>query len=105
MGEFEKLLKEYTPCVDMDKQTVVKVLSEIHVEFELMHPFREGNGRLGRILITLMALQAGLPLLNYDLFVKESKEEYFAAIQEGMDRNYEPMEELFTKVIESSLTF
>ena len=102
MEEFEKLLTEHTPCVGLDRQAVVKVLSEIHIEFELIHPFREGNGRVGRLLITLMALQAGLPLLNYDLFVKESKEEYFAAIQEGMGRNYLPMENLFTEIIENS---
>ena len=104
MGQFaQEQLEKYTPCSGFDRQTVAKALSEVHVEFELIHPFREGNGRVGRILVTLMALQAGLPLLNYDLFVKECKEEYFSAIQEGMDRNYTPMEQLFTKVIENSL--
>jgi cell filamentation protein len=102
--QFElRQLAKYTPCVGMDKSTVVKALSEVHVEFELIHPFREGNGRVGRILITLMALQAGLPLLNYDLFVAERKAQYFAAIQDGMERNYHSMEALFIKVIENSL--
>ena len=104
MEKFEKeQLKKYTPCTGLDQQAIAKALSEVHVEFELAHPFREGNGRVGRILITLMALQAGLPLLNYDLFVEECKEEYFVAIQNGMDRNYEPMEKLFSKIIENSL--
>jgi len=49
-----------------------------------------------------MALQAGLQLLNYDLFVEECKEEYFSAIREGLDRNYTRMEQLFTKLIENS---
>jgi len=101
--EQEQLLK-YTPCINFDRNAIVNALSEVHVEFELIHPFREGNGRVGRILITLMALQAGLPLLNFNLFVKESKEEYFSAIQEGLDRNYTPMEQLFTKVIDNSFT-
>ncbi len=54
------------------------------MEFELIHSFREGNDRMGRILITLMVLQAGQPLLNYDLLVEERREDYFSAIQEGM---------------------
>lgn len=104
MTQFEHdQLATYTPCAGLDRQAVVKALAEVHVEFELIHPFREGNGRVGRILNTLMALQARLPLLNYDLLVKECKVEYFAAIQEGMDRNYTPMEQLFTEIIENSL--
>jgi len=103
MEQFEReQLAKHTPCTSLDRLVVVKALSEVHVEFELIHPFREGNGRVGRILITLMVLQAGLPLLNFDLFVGERKEEYFAAIQEGLDRNYTPMEQLFAKIIENS---
>ncbi len=100
----QEQLTKFTPCAGMDRQEVIKAISEVHVEFELIHPYREGNGRVGRILVTLMALQAGLPLLNYDLFVDEHKEEYFAAIQEGMDRNYTSMEQLFSEVIKISLT-
>lgn len=104
MEQFEKKqLTKYTPCAGMDRQAIANVLAEVHVEFELIHPFREGNGRVGRMLTTLMALQAGLPLLNYDLFVDECKTEYFAAIQQGLDRNYQPMQLLFTKIIENSL--
>lgn len=104
MEQYERdQLTKYTPCRGMDRSEVVKAMAEVHVEFELIHPFREGNGRAGRILTTLLALQAGLPLLNYDLLVAERKEEYFLAIQEGMSRNYGPMEELLEKIIESSL--
>lgn len=105
MEQFERdQLSKYSPCKGMERAELIKALAEVHVEFELIHPFREGNGRAGRILTTLMALQAEHPLLNYDLLVAERKEEYFSAIQEGMSRNYEPMEELLEKIIESSLT-
>ena len=96
-------LSTYTPCKGMERAEIIKALAEVHVEFELIHPFREGNGRVGRILTTLMALQAGLPLLNYDIFVEEKKAEYFSAIQSGLDRNYAPMEQLFTRIVENSL--
>ena len=50
-----------------------------------------------------MALQAGLPLLDFSGFEKERREEYFTAVRYGLDRNYEPMEKVFTDVIDRSL--
>jgi len=73
-----------------------------HFGTELIHPFREGNGRIARVLSTLMVLQAGLPLLNFGLISGEKKKEYFEAIQAGLDKNYEPMEKLFLMIIEKS---
>jgi len=68
----------------------------------LIHPFRDGNGRLARVLSTLMALQAGLPLLNYRSIAGEGKSAYIAAIQAGLDKRYAPMERLFEQIIEES---
>lgn len=68
----------------------------------LIHPFREGNGRLGRLLATLMALQAGLPLLDFSVLDGLRREEYFAAVRAGLDTDYQPMKRLFTDVIERS---
>ena len=86
-----------------ERVAVVHVLAETHVELVLVHPFREGNGRLARILSTLMALQAGLPLLDFGLIAGERKEMYFAAVQAGLDKNYKAMEQLFAEIIERSL--
>lgn len=47
----------------------------------------------------LMALQAGLPPLDFTEFEGERKEEYFAAVRKGSDRDYRPMEEFFNAVI------
>ena len=75
----------------------------VHVELMLIHPFREGNGRLGRLLATLMALQAGLPILEFSEMIGVRREEYFAAVRAGLDMNYQPMKMLFSDVIEGSL--
>jgi cell filamentation protein len=64
---------------------------------------REGNGRIARLLATLMALQAGLPLLDFSGLEKERQMDYFAAVQNGMNRNYEPMEKIFSDIIAYSL--
>ncbi len=104
MEEFERnVLARYTPCNFKNRADVIRALAETHVELVLIHPFREGNGRLARTLSILMALQAGLPLLNFSLIAEEKKQEYFAAVQAGLDKNYGPMERLFAEIIERSL--
>jgi cell filamentation protein len=96
-------LQRHTPCSFTSRGRVVEALAEVHTELILIHPFREGNGRTARILATLMALQAGLPLLNFEALQKEKREEYYAAVRAGLDQNYKPMEELFSWVIRETL--
>jgi cell filamentation protein len=104
MADFEKeLLVKYTPCIFKSRQEVISALAIVHTELILIHPFREGNGRIARLLATLMALQAGLPLLDFSGLEKERQGDYFAAVQYGLDRNYEPMEKIFADVIAHSL--
>jgi len=104
MEQFERdVLARYTPCNFSERADITRALAETHVELVLIHPFREGNGRLARVLSILMALQAGLPLLNFSLIAEEKKQEYFDAVQAGLDKNYKPMERIFAEIIERSL--
>jgi cell filamentation protein len=104
LDEFECMqLQRYTPCLFSSRDEVAHALAEVHVQLMLIHPFREGNGRLGRLVATLMALQAGLPLLEFSEMVGVRKEEYFAAVRAGLDLNYQPMKAIFSDVIETSL--
>ena len=104
MGKFEaEQLLKYTPCKFERQDDVIKALAEVHTELVLIHPFREGNGRCSRILASIMALQAGLPILDFSVISGAKKPDYFAAIQAGMDRNYKPMEKLFAEIIENSI--
>ena len=104
MIEFEKeILQKYTPCIFDSRQKVISALAIVQTELILIHPFRVGNGRISRLLATLMALQADLPPLDFSCFADERQEEYFAAVRYGLDRNYAPMEEVFTTVVAHSL--
>ena len=104
VAQFERDdLAHCTPCRFESRENVVSALARVHVELVLIHPFREGNGRIARVLSTLMALQAGLPLLDFSLIAGRRKKDYFAAIQAGLDRNYEPMEGILAETIDRSL--
>lgn len=104
MAEFEKgPLKKFTPCRFTSHEAVAKAMAVVHTELVLIHPFREGNGRVARILSTLMALQAGLPPLDFGGIRGKKREQYFAAVRAGLDNNYEPMERIFNDVIRRTL--
>jgi cell filamentation protein len=67
------------------------------------HPFREGNGRCARLLAYLMAIQAGLPSLDFSGLAGRGKRMYIAAIQAAVGGNYLPLETLFAAAIRRTL--
>ena len=68
----------------------------------LIHPFRDGNGRVARMLSVLMGSQAGLPPLNFSSIRGKEQQKYFAAVRAGIKRDYEPMEKIFKTVVEET---
>ena len=79
-----ELLSQFEHAVhdDSDLPPLVRV-GLLHAQFETLHPYLDGNGRLGRLLITLLLLHWGLlsrPLLYLSLFLKTHRQEYYTRL-------------------------
>lgn len=99
--EFEaKYLYRFDELPDLDDDQLFALLGEAHVEFILIHPFREGNGRISRLLLDVMAVKAGAQPLDYTLWDKH-KDFYFKSIQAGRDGDYQHIQRLIRDVMES----
>lgn len=98
MKTFEQKFLVPMACYkNMNDDELIESLATVHIEFILVHPFREGNGRLSRLLAVVMALQAGQSVLDFS-WLDQHKNEYFSAIQAGLD-NVEPMKAVFRQVL------
>ena len=74
-------LEEYLHATD-DLPALVRT-GLAHVQFESIHPYLDGNGRIGRLLVALLLEHWGLlktPLLYISLFFKRHREEYFCRL-------------------------
>lgn len=75
MGKLEQFLNDPEPNLP-----VLVRASLAHVQFETIHPFLDGNGRVGRLLIPFQLCEAGLmrePLLYLSHYFKQHQEEYY----------------------------
>lgn len=79
-SELEKFLND----IPEPTEPVIKA-ALMHVQFETIHPFMDGNGRLGRLLIPLILAQAGVlqePLLYLSVFFKKHRQTYYERLQQ-----------------------
>jgi Fic family protein len=79
LDRFEHFLHD-----EKDKLPVLVEAGFVHVQFETIHPFLDGNGRLGRLLITLLLCAKGTlrePLLYLSLYFKTHRQRYYDLLQ------------------------
>src|SRR5438067_6669482 len=79
MGAFEKFLHR-----EHEELPILVKAALVHVQFESIHPFLDGNGRLGRLLITLLLCAKGAlkePLLYLSLYFKRHRSRYYDHLQ------------------------
>ncbi len=83
LGDLEKFLHAHD-----DLPPLVKI-ALAHVQFETIHPFLDGNGRVGRLLITFLLTERGVlhkPVLYLSHFFKQHRQNYYEHLQAVRDR-------------------
>jgi len=74
MGDLERFIRSDEPMPALIKTGLV------HAQFETIHPFLDGNGRVGRLLITFLLCEQGIlhrPLLYLSCYFKQNRQEYY----------------------------
>jgi len=78
-------LSDFERFLDDESLPVLIKAGLAHVQFETIHPFLDGNGRLGRLLITLLLCTNGMldePILYLSLYLKQNRHTYYELLQE-----------------------
>jgi Fic family protein len=101
LGALEKFLHD----VPSRTPTLVKA-ALAHVQFETIHPFLDGNGRLGRLLITFLLCAEGAltePLLYLSLYLKQNRSRYYELLQQvRMEGDWEEWLRFFLMGVETT---
>lgn len=85
-----------------DIHNFIKLLSSYHLRFETIHPFIDGNGRTGRLLLNIECIKQGLPPINIKY---DNKVDYYGAFKEfDSTNNTSSMEKVIYDALESSIT-
>lgn len=78
----------YLRCEGMQRMTqhLITRMAIAHAHFEAIHPFRDGNGRVGRLLLPLMMAADGQTPLYLSPYIDAHKDDYYAALKASQQR-------------------
>lgn len=77
-----------------------ELAARVHNEFERVHPFLDGNGRTGRLLLNLVLVRLGYPPV---IVLKRQREQYLSAMQKADQADYGPLGELLARAMNDNL--
>ena len=91
--KMQELLNSY----NKDSKDFIQELARFHVEFEAIHPFIDGNGRIGRLLVNLELMKLGYPPINIKFSDRKAYYEAFDSYH--IKGDIKPMVSLFSKYL------
>ena len=104
-GQVPDLMSDLEKFIHADTPEIPALIEAglVHVQFETIHPFLDGNGRLGRLLITFLLCTQGIlkePILYLSLYLKTHRQTYYDLLQRVRERgDWETWLEFFLKGI------
>jgi len=84
----------------VDEATITEELASLHARFEQIHPFLDGNGRAGRLVLNLLLVRLGLPPA---IVYKRDRSRYLAALRRADQGDPGPLGELFARAVLDNL--
>jgi len=106
--EMLELIESTRKAIDEKRYHPLIIIGNFLVEFLLIHPFQDGNGRLSRVLTNLLLLKSGYeyaPYVSHEKLIEDNKADYYIALRKsqktmrGRKPNISPWLEFFLTVI------
>lgn len=91
------LCDDYTAATESDNALTPVIIAACVFEFLCIHPFRDGNGRVSRLLTTMLLERHGFALCRYvslERLIEESKDEYYSVLERCSQGWHEGVNEL-----------
>jgi hypothetical protein len=95
MNRLEEQLRSPRPDTPLPE-----LVARVHNEFERIHPFLDGNGRAGRLLLNLVLVRVGYPPI---IVLKRQRTSYLDAMQRADRGDYGPLGELLARAMNDNL--
>jgi hypothetical protein len=88
------------PWQTTSRQHVIEEFADLHARFERIHPFRDGNGRVGRLVLNLLLVRYGYPPA---VIYKQDRDRYLSALHRADDGDCGSLGELLARSITNSI--
>ncbi len=98
--DLDKLTRNVVETEYNNVKTIAYDLSILLSEFLFIHPFREGNGRISRLLSDVILAKNGFPMIGLNL---KKGDNYILRVHAGYEANYEPLAKLLEQKIEEAI--
>ncbi len=85
----KETLNNFEKYIHYDEKDRLVQLAVIHAQFEIIHPFGDGNGRIGRILIPLFLFEKGIlnsPMFYISAYFERHRDEYYSRLKDISDK-------------------